>query len=267
MEDLIVKNVDVMGDSIMAAQDLSGIIWVGVRWMCDALDMTEGQMKRQIKNIQNDMLLAASGSNQILNKGSGEREVFCIKLDYVPIWLAKISITQKTREERPDFAQKLLNYQLKAKDILAAAFLPKQSGESGDLRKQIQVIAKGTDELYQRVDAVDGKVDEVKAEIESLRDELPLFPSEADKIKEAVNKRVVSLLGGKESNAYKDDGVRRKVFINCYQTLKGNFEVGKYTEIKRKYRHEARKIAEKYEPPFFLAEQIETANAQQRLDV
>ena len=40
------------------------------------------------------------------------------------MWLAKIQITEKTREERPDFAQKLMQYQLKAKDILADAFLP-----------------------------------------------------------------------------------------------------------------------------------------------
>jgi len=65
MEDLIVKNVDVMGDSIKAAKDADGNIWVGVRWVCDALDMTEGQMKRQIKNIKKDMVFEKEGSNQI----------------------------------------------------------------------------------------------------------------------------------------------------------------------------------------------------------
>ncbi len=33
-------------------------------------------------------------------------------------------ITEKTREERPEFAKKLMQYQLKAKDILADAFSP-----------------------------------------------------------------------------------------------------------------------------------------------
>ncbi len=159
MENLVVKPVDVLGDTIMAAQDNKGTIWVAVRWMCNALDMTEGQMKRQIKNIQEDELFSGSGSNQILNKGSGERDVFCLKLDYVPIWLAKINITQKTREERPEFADKLLNYQLKAKDILAAAFLPKQE-TTGDVKGQIKLLAQGTTELYQRVDALDKKLHE-----------------------------------------------------------------------------------------------------------
>lgn len=125
MEDLIVKNVDVMGDSIKAAKDATGNIWVGVRWVCDALDMTEGQMKRQIKNIKKDMVFEKEGSNQIpLPTDGGIKEVFCVRHDFVPLWLAKIQITEKTREERPDFARKLMQYQLKAKDILADAFLP-----------------------------------------------------------------------------------------------------------------------------------------------
>lgn len=128
MEDLIVKNVDVMGDSIKAAKDADGNIWVGVRWVCDALDMTEGQMKRQIKNIKKDMVFEKEGSNQIpLPTDGGIKEVFCIRHDFVPLWLAKIQITEKTREERPDFARKLMQYQLKAKDILADAFLADRS--------------------------------------------------------------------------------------------------------------------------------------------
>lgn len=267
MDNIQVKPVDVLGSSIMAAKDEKGNIFAGVNYFCNALGMSKGQRDKQVQKVQKDEVLKQGCFRLEAGVFDPANESIALRIDFIPIWLAKIIITEKTKKENPDLADKLLNYQLKAKDILAAAFLPKQSGESGDLRKQIQVIAKGTDELYQRVDAVDGKVDEVKAEIESLRDELPLFPSEADKIKDTVNKRVVFLLGGKESNAYKDDGLRRKVFINCYQNLKGNFEVGKYTEIKRKYRHEAQKIAEKYEPPFFLAEQIENANAQQRLDV
>ena len=125
MEEMIVKNVDVMGDSIKAAKDAEGNIWVGVRWVCEALEMTEGQMKRQVKNIKKDMVFSEGGSNQIpLPTGSGTQDVFCIRHDFVPLWLAKIQITEKTREERPEFAKKLMQYQLKAKDILADAFLP-----------------------------------------------------------------------------------------------------------------------------------------------
>lgn len=39
------------------------------------------------------------------------------------MWLAKITISKKMEKEHPELADKLLEYQLKAKDILAAAFL------------------------------------------------------------------------------------------------------------------------------------------------
>ena len=37
MRNLIVKNVDVFGDTIVAAQDAEGNIWAGVKWFCEGL--------------------------------------------------------------------------------------------------------------------------------------------------------------------------------------------------------------------------------------
>ena len=132
MNDLLVKEVDLFGDNVTVAKDNNGVVWVGIRWICQGMGMTDGQYKRQITNIQNDLLLKDSGSNLILNKGSGDRTVFCLKLDYLPMWLAKITITEKTRKERPEFIEKLLQYQLKAKDVLAAAFLPQYAQQLSD---------------------------------------------------------------------------------------------------------------------------------------
>lgn len=267
MNSIQVKPVDVLGDTIIAAKDDKGQVWAGVSYFCKALGMNNVQKDTQVDKVKTDKTLNKGYRKFPVGVFDQSNETIAIRLDFIPIWLAKISITKRMEQDHPELADKLLNYQLKAKDILAAAFMPKQEN-IGDVQGQIKLLAQGTTELYQRVDAVDSKVDGVKAEIEALRDELPLFPSEADKIKNAVNKRVIEILGGKESNAYKDKSLSKKVFINCYQTLKGNFEnIGKYTEIKRKYRHEALKIVEKYNPPFFLAEQIEAVNAQQRFDV
>lgn len=266
MEKLIIKNVDVMGDFITAAKDHEGNVWVGVRWVCDALDMTEGQMKRQIKNIKKDMAFGEGGSNQIpLPTGQGTQEVFCIRNDFIPLWLAKISITQKTREERPEFSKKLLEYQLKAKDILAAAFLPQQESTK-DIHGQIKLLAQGTDELYQRVDEVNTKVNGIKEELETFKLELPLFPEDADEVRRELNKKVVSYLGGKDSSAYHDRSIQRKAFIDAYRELKRNFDVSSYKSIKRNQKARALQVIEAYKPPVVLLDQIEQANAQQRLE-
>lgn len=267
MDEMIVKSVDVMGDTVMAAQDSDGTIWVGIKWMCQGMGMSDGHYKRQITNIQKDLLLKNSGSNLLLNKGSGEREVFCLKLDYLPIWLAKISITPTIQKSHPDLADKLLNYQLKAKDILAAAFLPKQQQLPQTTGEKIALLAQGYTELGQRVDEVDSKVDGVKAEIESLKLDLPILPIEAETITNAVKARGVKVMGGKDSNAYRDRSIVNTVYRDIYSQIYRNFGVRSYKAIKRSQTDKVIEVVNKYEPPVILEERIQNSNAQQRLDV
>lgn len=124
---LIVKDVDFFGDTLKAASDESGIVWAGVKWLCDGIGLSEGQRQRQTTNIQSDIVLSKGVANLQLPTKGGNQEVLCLQLDYVPLWLAKISITPDMRENNPELVEKLVNYQLKAKDVLAAAFLPKRS--------------------------------------------------------------------------------------------------------------------------------------------
>lgn len=259
MQEMIVKDVDLMGSTVMAAKDSNGIIWVGIKWMCQGMGMTEGQYKRQIKNIKKDLLLKNSGSNLTLNKGSGEREVFCIKNDYLPIWLAKISITPTMQKENPDLADKLLDYQLKAKDILAKAFLPKQEPPTS-VAGQIQLLAQGNVELNKRVD-------EIKEDLESLKMDLPILPIEADRITNAVKAKGVSVMGGKDSNAYRNRSIVNKVYRDIYRQIYRNFEVSTYKALKRNQCDMVIEIVGKYELPVVLKDQIEQANAQQKLNL
>ena len=124
MNELEVRKVPFMGTKLMAARDNDGQIWAGVRWMCNGLGLSKGQRDRQSLNIQADSVLAKGASNLRLPTKGGNQEVLCLKLDYVPLWLAKIAITPRMERETPELAARLEQYQLKAKDVLAAAFLP-----------------------------------------------------------------------------------------------------------------------------------------------
>lgn len=121
--ELAVKNVDLFGDSIAVAQDKEGKIWAGVKWFCDGLGLSEGQTKSERKKIQEDMVLSKGTKFHPLGTDNANSDVLCLQLDYIPLWLAKISITPNMKENNPDLVEKLINYQLKAKDVLAAAFL------------------------------------------------------------------------------------------------------------------------------------------------
>ena len=124
MSNLLSREVDFYGDTIMSAEDNStGKIYVGVKWVCEGIGLTDNQMKNERKKISKDLVLSKGGSNLTLLTNGGEQEVLCIELDYLPLWLAKISLTPKMQKNNPTAVAKLINYQLKAKDVLAEAFI------------------------------------------------------------------------------------------------------------------------------------------------
>lgn len=101
ISDLIVNPVDVLGDTVMAAKDRDGNAWVGVRWACDALDMTEGQTKWQVKNIKNDMAFGEGGSNQIHFQQIAECRKFSVSAMTLFLCGLRKSALRK-RQERKD---------------------------------------------------------------------------------------------------------------------------------------------------------------------
>ena len=125
---------------------------------------------------------------------------------------------------------------------------------------KIALLAQGHTELKAEVDGI-------KADLEALKMDLPILPIEADKITEAVKRKGVSLMGGKQSNAYRSRGLRQKVYNSIYANLKYNFAVKSYKAIKRSECDKALEIIENYQLPFFLQQSIDNENAQQRFDV
>jgi hypothetical protein len=97
--------------------------------------------------------------------------------------------------------------------------------------------------------------------------DLPILPIEADRITEAVRKKGIAVLGGKNSPAYNNKSLRTKLYNSLYANLKYNFCCRSYKSIKRSQCDKAIDIIQKYEPPFFLAQQIENENNQQKLDL
>ena len=68
----------------------------------------------------------------------GNQNTLCIDLDFVPLWLAKINITPNMQKNHPEVTNKLIKYQLKAKDVLAQAFLGKQ--KEWNLQREVSKI-------------------------------------------------------------------------------------------------------------------------------
>lgn len=115
---------------------------------------------------------------------------------------------------------------------------------------------------YEAIKQVDSKVNTLEERFNDFEQSLPLLPEDADDVSKEVKKRVVEILGGKDSNAYHDKSLSQKVFMDAYRNLKSNFDVSSYKAIKRNRMEMAIKIARNYNPPLYLAERIQSENNQ-----
>lgn len=114
-------------------------------------------------------------------------------------------------------------------------------------------------------DALEGQAQEIqhiKSDVEDLRDNVPLFAVECDEISNAVKRYGVVLLGGKNSNAYQDRGLRSKIYKDIYKQLYRQFGVSSHKAIKRGHLDLASKIVEEYTLPIVLSEEITFVNSQ-----
>ena len=128
MQGLAVKDVEFNGAVLRAAQ-IENVIWVGVKWICDGIGLSEDRGKYERKKIQKDLVLSKEVKFYPLGTDNANSDVLCLMLEYLPLWLAKISITPTMKKENPELADRLIEYQLKAKDVLAEAFLSKRKEE------------------------------------------------------------------------------------------------------------------------------------------
>lgn len=118
-----------------------------------------------------------------------------------------------------------------------------------------------------KVDAVQADVESVKADLDKFKQDMPILGVEENNITNAVKSKGVHLLGGKSSSAYADKSLRSKLYMDMYRELKRNFGVSTYKAIKRNQCSVALDIIDKYIPPLILLQQIDSANAQMRLEV
>lgn len=144
MKDLIVKEVEFNGSNLLATE-YNDKIYVAIRWVSEGIGFNDRKCRAEVERVASDLVLKRGVQIIGLPTNSGIQDVTCIELDYLPLWLAKINVNII---EDDIIADKLIEYQLKAKDVLANAFLnkkeefiiPKTFGEALKLAYEQQLI-------------------------------------------------------------------------------------------------------------------------------
>ena len=125
-------------------------------------------------------------------------------------------------------------------------------------------LIKGNGE---KIEAMNRKLSKHDQNFREIEEEYPLLPPEADDLSKAVKVKGVAVLGGKKTEAYKDTGLRRRVYQDIYGVIKREYglldERGfqiSYKKLRRKHLKGAFITVEQYEPSAALAEEIEATN-------
>lgn len=117
-----VKEIPFNGSTLLGIRDASGQVWLAVRKVCSDIGLSDGQTRRQIANLKEDLIFEKAVTNLRYPSKGGEQETTCIKEKFVTLWLAKISLTPSMQKKNPEAVKKLLAYQLEAADVLHKAF-------------------------------------------------------------------------------------------------------------------------------------------------
>lgn len=128
MNELIVKDVNFQGTTLLAIQDKdTKKIYAGINLILRDLGFDERQIEYR-RNKWNADKVISKGVQKFsypLEKG-GIQEAYCIDIMKLPLALAKIEITPKMEKEMPDLSFRLEMYQERCADVLANEFIIKE---------------------------------------------------------------------------------------------------------------------------------------------
>lgn len=206
--------------------------------VCKALELTQPSKVKKRLNSKGVNIIPT------LTKG-GEQ-----KLLYINESNLYKTIFQSRKESAERFTDWVTGEVLPSIRKTGSYSMPKTTGG------QIQLLAQGYTELEQAVNSI-------KEDMTELKDNTLLYGCEIDEVKQHVNRKGVIVLGGKDSEAYKDGSIRSSVYSDIYKQLKREFGcVTTYKSIRRKYIDNVHKFIDDYALPMALAEQVKEANAQ-----
>ncbi|WP_291653951.1 ORF6C domain-containing protein [Clostridium sp.] len=133
-----------------------------------------------------------------------------------------------------------------------------QALNTSKLSKELQAILM----LDNKTLELERGLEETNNKFDNFVEDLPLIGDEPDELVAVVKSKGTEVLGGKDSPAYKDKSLSKKIYSNIWKYVKEQFNVKKYKAIKRKYLEKAKEIVQDYDAPFYLKEEITKVNNQ-----
>lgn len=119
--------------------------------------------------------------------------------------------------------------------------------------------------LDKRVKEAEQRVKKAEEDINFLKNTSEIDSVQRYRLWKARNRKAVEVLGGKDSNAYKDKNLSRKVFRALEHDFKETFNISRYEDLKKEDFEAAINFIENWYPPYTLKQEIEAKNSQENL--
>lgn len=159
--------------------------------------------------------------------------------------------TRMTGEKGTQFAVKYIDRFNQMEECI------KQEQKQLTAREQLLLIMQANEETAQRVDVIEEKVNE-------LHDTMRIDGNQEKQIKDNANIKVITVLGGKQSNAYKQ--ISGSAFRAFWKEFKDYFKIPRYGELPKVKFDEALHFISVWQPPTALKMEIEIYNRQMHFE-
>lgn len=136
-------------------------------------------------------------------------------------------------------------------EVLEETYFKVKENPTFKLSKELQAIF-----------VLDERTEKLQVQIDDIKYNSPLYNIECDELQSMMRRKVVKLMGGKDSRAYKDNSLRGRVFQDIQREVKRQFGLNSYKAIKRGDLKKAYEILENYKLPYVLQDQIILYNNQ-----
>lgn len=126
--------------------------------------------------------------------------------------------------------------------------------------EQLQLTQQAVLELKEQLDSVSNDLQEFK-------NDMPLLAVECEKITRAVKAKGVEVLGGRRSEAYRNNSLRSKVYRDIHSEVRRQFGVNTYKALKRNVCDKVIAWIADYQLPLVLKEEVNNFNSQLRMEL
>ena len=221
------KRIGFYDDTLLGVKDETGKVWLAIAHTCKELGFNERRVRQQGEKIRADKVLSKGIRKFGLPTDGGIQDTFCIEEKFVPLWLAKITLTNKMEKDIPDVVGKLEKYQLEAADVLHKAFY--ETEEQKNTFHQSFGLEGRIEGMQVQINSMENMMCEQMEKLDSVMENMTLSTRQQQKLYKAAKDRINHLLGGAHSSEYKQNA--KSYFINLWNGLKSLYGCASYKDL------------------------------------